>query len=143
MNRIFQITAGLGVATLASTCLAAAPATAATKNHTLVFTTRTIASNNKGTFLTEADRILVGGKTVGFGANSCVFDFTTSQASCDVAVALANGVLYAHVVVNGQTGASQGVVTGGTRAYRGAKGVAKGLPGRAGSDTVITVIYHS
>lgn len=143
MNRIRTTAGAVGLATLATTFATLAPANAMAKTHTLQFTVRTLVSQNAGNKLVETDRVIVAGKSVGFTANNCVFDFAKGQAVCDVAVALPSGILYAHVTVNAQTGASQGIITGGTRTYKGAKGVTVGIVGSRPSDTRITVVYHS
>lgn len=139
MNR--NRTAAAAVA-LVATVATFTPAQAAARTHTLHVTSRTLVSQNAGNKLVESDRIIEAGKAVGFSANQCVFNFAIAQASCDVAVALPSGMLYAHVTVDAQTGASRGVVTGGTRAYAGVKGTTVGAPGSRPSDTKITVVYH-
>lgn len=143
MNRLRTSASLVTAAALAATCTGLTAANAATKAHTLHLTSRTLVAQQKANKLTETDRVLVAGKTVGFSVSDCVFNFAIGQAACAGAVALPSGILYVKVKVNGQTGASTGVVTGGTGAYAGAKGTTTGKPGSRPSDTVITVVYHT
>ncbi len=143
MKRLKTTASCVTIAALAAVGTGLAPANAATKSHTLHLTSRTLVAQQKANKLSETDRVLVAGKTVGFSVSHCVFNFAIGQAACDGAVALPSGLLYVKVKVNGQTGASTGVVTGGTGAYAHAKGTTTGKPGSRPSDTVITVIYHT
>jgi hypothetical protein len=129
--------AGLGVA-----AINVAPASASSKSHTLSFTARQLHSVQSNTALEQADRDLVAAKTIGFDVTSCRFDFAAHVAHCDVAVARAHGMLYAHVTVDADNTVSHGRVTGGTRRYQGATGTVSSATGSRPSDVKITIIWH-
>lgn len=130
---------------LGSTALAlgtSGPGTAGPSGHetTMKVVARQLASKQLGrNRLVETDKILASGKVVGFSANTCAFDFSTSTAKCAIAVALQRGQLRARVTVNAKDGTSTGVVVGGTGAYRGARGTVSGTPGDRRGDHNITL----
>ena len=130
---------GLGVAALS---VASASASASSQTHTLSFTGRQMHSVQSDTTLYQTDRDLVAGKTVGFDVTSCKFDFAAHVARCDVAVARAHGMLYAHVTVDADNNVSHGRVTGGTRVYHGATGTVSSAPGVRPNDVKITIVWH-
>ncbi len=120
----------------------AGPGTAGPSGHatTMKFVARQLASKQLGrNRLVESDKILASGKVIGFSANACAFDFSTSTAKCAVAVALQRGQLRARVTVNATDGTSEGVIVGGTGAYQGARGTLSGTPGHRQGDQDITL----
>jgi len=135
----------VGVSAAAGLSIAAvngAPASASSESHTLSFTARQLHSVQSSTALEQTARELVDGRTVGFDVTACTFDFTAHVARCDVAIARAQGMLYAHVTVNADNNVSSGRVTGGTRRYQGATGTVSGAPGSRPNDVKITIIWH-
>jgi hypothetical protein len=114
MINSFKATALLAVAAGAATALTLVgtdSASAHTTRHTLRLTTHQLQ-----------DRI-IGDVT------SCRINTRTHIATCDIALSRSNGLLYAHVSTNVDTGRGKGKVVGGTRAFHGATGtVTAALP---------------
>ncbi len=134
----------LGGATLVIAGIAVESATGANESHTLTFTGHDLGSKQLGrASLVGADRLVDGGKTVGFGVLSCKFDFDTSQAICDGTLALQRGVLYAHLRIDADTNIGHGKVVGGTRAYKGATGTVRSRPGTHEGVSHITITYSN
>jgi hypothetical protein len=132
---------------LGSTALAlgpSGPGTAGPSGHetTMKVVARHLASKQLGhNRLVETDKILTAGKVIGFSANTCAFDFSTSTAKCAIAVALQRGQLRARVTVNADAadGSAKGVIVGGTGAYQGARGTVSSVPGHRQGDAKITM----
>lgn len=90
--------------------------------HTLTFRTHQIADKIVGHADVAADKDLQNGTVTAFDATSCRVNVQTHIARCDIALARAAGMIYAHGSVNVTTGHGGGVVTGGTRKFAGATG---------------------
>jgi len=125
-------------ATVAATAAPSAAPTAA-RTHTLSFAAHTITSKTSGSRLIEADRLVRSGSTIGYSANTCVFDFAAHTARCTVTLARPHGQLRTKATVNADTGAVSGRVVGGTGVYHGATGTVTGGPGGKPDVTDITV----
>jgi hypothetical protein len=82
------------------------------------------------------------GKTLGYDVTSCVINLETHVGNCTVAVARAEGILYARATVNLDTGKGTGKVTGGSGAFRGASGTADIEPGSSPDSNTITITYQ-
>lgn len=129
-----------GAAALTLGLSAAGGAQAAGHHHRLTVTSRELSSAQIGANkLVESDRLLTSGRTIGYTANTCAFDFSTHTALCVVSVALAHGQLYARATVNADTNALKGRIVGGSGAYRGAHGTVVGHPGgsRPGDERIV------
>jgi hypothetical protein len=79
--------------------------------------------------LIETDKAVRSGRTIGYTANSCTFDFAAGQAHCWVSLARPKGQLRMRVVVDAENGQSSGRIVGGTGAYLGATGTVTGQEG--------------
>lgn len=131
-------------AALAVTGAGIVQASPATASHTLHFTSRELRTTPLGkTEMAEVDRDFAASKTLGFNATHCTFDFTTGVAHCNLAAAFKGGMLYGKIAVNGMQGTGKGTVTGGTGAYKGARGTVTSQPTSRKSDTKVTIVYHS
>jgi hypothetical protein len=146
MNRIPLVTtttalvAGAGLVLAVSAAGTASPAPQA-KSHRLSFTAHALSSVQSGrTHLIESDKAVKSGSIIGYTANSCTFDFAAGQAHCLVTLARPQGQLRSKVTVDAQTGRSVGRITGGSGAYRGAKGTVTGQEG-ASRDTVKITLH--
>jgi hypothetical protein len=147
MNRI----AGLGtaVATAAAATALAASAVAAsahdvTTTHTLTFTSRQINATQVGqTVQLAADRDLRRGKTIGYDASSCHFDFAANEAHCRVAVTFKNGSMVGRFTFHADTNTARGVIVDGTGVYANATGTVRAHQGSRASDTIVTLQYQT
>jgi hypothetical protein len=121
---------------------AAASATSAT--HTLKFISvqKKSIMFTRATGATQNTDVNAAGKTVGF--NMLYFAATSATAAAiNITVDTSGGFLYGTGTVNIKTGAfSNGKVTGGTGAFKGATGTikAKNL-NKAGTRTAVTITY--
>ena len=123
MNTKIAILAG--AATLATAAVGLGldgPASAHAVTHTMTFRTPQIQDKQVGDTDVATDKNVHDGKVIGYDVTSCKIDITTHIARCDVALARAAGLMYAHVHVNVDTGLGGGTVTGGTRHFAGASG---------------------
>lgn len=118
---------------------AAAPSAA---RHTLKFTTTQIADHTSGFHDVAADVDKQGGKIVGYDVSACNINVQTHRGRCDVDIARSAGTMRGRITINLDTGAATGVVTGGTRAYRGVVGTISGKSATE-STTAVTIRYHS
>lgn len=122
---------------------AAASAQQQTTAHTLTFRSHQISSARAGSNgELEADRDLRNGRTIGYDAVSCHFDFATSVAHCRVALGLVNGTMTGRFTVGGNNGTVRGTIVGGTGAYAGVTGTISGHPTSNPKNTTITLRYH-
>jgi hypothetical protein len=126
MNRTTVICTVAGVlaagAVVASTTAGTAAVSGGTASHTLTFTSHQLGSTNAGKgghLLIESDRAVSAGRTIGYTANTCAFDFATHQAHCYVSFARPRGQMRFKVTVDADTDAIAGKAVGGTGAYRG------------------------
>ncbi len=132
--------AGTGLVVLTATD---GSASAARQNHVLTVSVRTVGSSQLGDrYLVESDKVTRNGKTIGYTANSCTFDFAAGLAHCLVTMARPQGQLRAKVTVNAETNQIQGRVVGGTGAYRGATGTVTGGNGPQPGTQVITLRWQ-
>jgi hypothetical protein len=118
-------------ALLARTPVGTASASGGSTGHRLTFTSHEIASANAGAgghLLIESDRAVRAGHTIGYTANTCVFDFAAHEAHCTVTLARPKGQMRFKATVNADTGAITGRVVGGTGAYPGISGRVTGTP---------------
>jgi hypothetical protein len=133
------LVAGSGLVLAVSAAGTASPAQQATR-HRLSFTAHALSSVHSGrNHLIESDKAVKSGRTIGYTANSCTFDFSAGTAHCDVTLARPKGQLRSRVTVDAQTGRSTGRIVGGTGAYRGAKGTVTGQEG-SNRDTVKIIL---
>jgi hypothetical protein len=65
----------------------------------------------------------------------------TGTNTVDMAIALNDGFLYAHIVF-GQHGDLTGTVTGGSGKFAGVTGTISGKPGPTSAQSAVTVRYH-
>jgi hypothetical protein len=134
------LVAGGGLVLAVSAAGTASPAQRA-QSHRLSFTAHTLSSVQAGeNHLIESDRAVKSGRTIGYTANSCTFDFDAGTARCLVTMARPKGQLRMRVTVDAQTGQSTGRVVGGTGAYHGATGTVTGQEG-AKRDTVKITLH--
>jgi hypothetical protein len=139
-GRVVVVLAGAGA--LAAGALGASGASAGSASHTLKMSSLQIKDVMVNGVDVAADRDVQGGKTTGFDATSCLINPKTFTATCDVALARADGMLYGHAVINVQTGKGSGTVTGGTRAYKGSTGTISVAPGPNPNSPQITIVYR-
>ena len=129
---------------LAFSASGAATAAQHSTSHRLTFTSHTLASTQSGkNHLTESDRAVKSGTTIGYGANSCTFDFTSGKVHCLVTLARPQGQLRCKVTVDGSTGHVAGRVVGGSGVYRGASGTVTGDPGTRPDTVKITMQWSN
>jgi hypothetical protein len=144
ISRRAKITGVLGGAALVIAGIGLESATATNQSHTLTLTAHQLRGKQLGqAAFVGTDRLVDGGKTVGFSVWSCKFDFKASQAICDGTVALQRGVLYAHLRVDADTNIGHGKIVGGTRAYKGATGTVDSKPGTHKGVARITITYSN
>lgn len=118
-------------------------ASAAVRQHALTFGVHTLASSQVGDrHLIESDKAVKDGRTIGYTANSCTFDFDAGVAHCLVTLARPQGQLRIAATFDPSSGDVQGRVTGGTGAYAGARGTASGTPGPRPDTQVITLRWQ-
>ena len=120
-----KITVLAGAAALASAALGLGldgPASAHAVTHTMTFRTPQIQDRIINDVDVATDKNVHDGKVVGYDVTSCAVNVSTHIARCDVALARAAGVMYAHAHVNVTTNQGAGTVTGGTRHFAGATG---------------------
>jgi hypothetical protein len=132
-------------ALVASTTVGTASAAGGTSSHRLTFTSHELDSTNAcsgGHLLIETDRAVRAGRTIGYTANTCVFDFAAHEAHCTVTLARPRGQMRFKATVNADTGAITGKVVGGTGAYRGIAGRVTGTPTSDPSVSRITVHWN-
>jgi hypothetical protein len=133
----------LAAAGLAALGTADTSASAAAHSHALTFTVRTLASSQVGDrHLIETDTATKDGHTIGYTANSCTFDFAAGVAHCLVTLARPQGQLRVAVTVHPDSGDVEGRVTGGTGAYRGARGAVSGGAGPQKGTQLITLRWQ-
>lgn len=132
--------AAAGAVTAAT--VGAGAASASTGTHTLRMTASQIKDVVINNVDIATDRDVQNGKTTGYDVTSCVMNFQTHTATCDVAVARRAGLLYGHITVNVSTGKGSGKVTGGTRGFKGATGTISSAAGSSPSAINVTIVYH-
>lgn len=117
----------------------AAPASG---THTLRFTTVQIGDHISGDYDIAANKDVQNGKVAGYDVTDCLVNFHTHVANCEITLARPEGMMRGTVTLNLDSGTGTGVITGGTRAYRGVTGTiaAKSLSQRK---TAVTLTYHS
>ncbi|HEY3530067.1 MAG TPA: hypothetical protein VGK78_13045 [Nocardioides sp.] len=149
MNRTSVICTVAGAlaagALVASTTAGTASASDSARSHTLTFRSHTLGSTNAGTgghLLIESDRAASSGRTIGYTANTCAFDFTTHQAHCYVSLARPRGQMRFKATVSVDTGAITGKVVGGTGVYKGITGTVTGHPSSTPDVPVITIHWN-
>jgi lipopolysaccharide export LptBFGC system permease protein LptF len=144
MRRPAMMIAGLVCVAATGTGLAVGPAFSEPASHTLTFVSHNLDSlQTANNHVLQASEDEVAGVTVGFAASTCTDDFSTGVITCDIAAAGVPGMIYAHVSINTNNGQVTGKVTGGTDAYKAAKGTVRGQPGTQPGDTDITIVYHT
>jgi hypothetical protein len=122
-TKITVLAAGAALVTAAGIGLALdGSASAHAVTHTMTFKTPQIADKQIGDTDVAADKNVQRGSVVGFDVTSCRINVHTHIGRCDVALARAAGLMYAHVHVNVVNGQGGGTVTGGTRGFAGASG---------------------
>jgi hypothetical protein len=149
MNRISVICTVAGAlaagALVASTTVGTASAAGGTSNHRLTFTSHELDSTNAGSgghLLIETDRAVKAGRTIGYTANTCAFDFVAHQAHCYVSLARPKGQMRFKATVDADTNTITGKVVGGTGAYRGITGRVTGTPTSDPNVSRITVHWN-
>lgn len=106
----------------AGIALYATQASAQTTTHTMQLTTKQVQDKIVDGIDVATDKDMQNGAVTGYDVTSCRINFDTHVATCDIALARAHGMLYAHGRVNVTTGKGHGTVTGGTRYFAGATG---------------------
>lgn len=141
-----RVTRGAAVVLMAGGAVAGAvnfsSASPAVTTHTLKMTTVQIADHLSGYYDVSANKDLVKGKVAGYDTTSCFINIHTHVAKCAISVSRADGTFRGKATINLDSGAGTGVVTGGTRAFRGVTGsmTAKSV---SQTKTLVTVTYHS
>ena len=108
--------------TATSIALGAEGSSAQAATHRITVTSHQIQHRIVNGVDVATDRDLHNGAVVGYDVTSCRVNPQTHLAACDVALALAGGILYAHAKINVVTGRGTGTVTGGTRRFHDATG---------------------
>jgi hypothetical protein len=129
------VAAGLGSA------VAATGGTSAT-SHTMRFISTQIKDVMANDVDVATDKNSWKGKTVGYDVTSCTISLQTHVATCKVALARAEGLLYANAKVNLDTGKGNGKVTGGSGGFHGATGTVTIAPGPSQDTNKITINYQ-
>lgn len=129
------VAAGIGVAT-------AATGSAATTSHTMRFVGSQLKDVQSGYTDVATDKNTWKGKTTGYDVTSCVIDIHTHVATCKVAIARAQGILFGRAHVNVDTGKGSGTVTGGSGGFHGATGTMTIEPGPNQDSNKITINYQ-
>ncbi|HEY2878277.1 hypothetical protein [Nocardioides sp.] len=149
MNRTSVICTVAGVlaagALVASTTGGIASASSGGRSHTLTFTTHQIASTGAAKdhhLLIETDRATRSGRTIGYTANTCSFDFAAHRAHCLVTLARPRGQMRVWATVDVDTGTILGKVTGGTGIYDGITGTVSGHPGSNPDASTFTIRWN-
>lgn len=147
MNRSTIATRTGLAAGIAATVVAAGISTAAaTTGHGTSHTMRFVATQIKDVMVHDqdvaTDKNTHSGKTVGYDVTSCAIDISTHVATCSVAVARAQGMLYGNAKVNVDTGKGSGTVTGGLGSFHGATGTITVNPGSSPNSNKITINYQ-
>jgi len=142
-TRITTLAATAAVGTALVVGAATASAQQRTTTHTLTFRSHQISSTQVGKAVdVEAHRDIHKGKTIGYDAISCHFDFQANVAHCRVALAFVNGTMAGRFSFGANTGAVHGAIVSGTGAYAGVTGTISGHPGSTPKDAIITLRYH-
>ena len=131
-----------GAGALAAGVLGVSGAYAGSATHTLKMTSVQIKDVMVNGVDVAADRDVQNGKTTGLDTTSCQVNQHTFMATCDVALARADGMLYGHADINVSTGKGSGTVIGGTRAYKGSTGTISVAPGPQPNSPHITIVYR-
>jgi hypothetical protein len=123
----------------------AASASTADKPHTITFTSVEEAVHNYSqTSNSQQDKDVNGsGRVIGYDLLYSVFNPKTETAKLTFTAVLNGGFVYG--VANASSNpVSHGTITGGTGAFKGAKGtlLAKNL-NKAGTKTAVTITYHT
>jgi hypothetical protein len=123
----------------------AASASTAAKSHTITFTSVEEAVHNYSqTSNSQQDKDANGsGKVIGYDMLYTVLNPKTETAKLTFTAVLSGGFVYG-VASASSNPVSHGTITGGTGAFRGAKGtlLAKNL-NKAGTRTAVTITYHT
>lgn len=123
----------------------AASASTAAKSHTITFTSVEEAVHNYSqTSNSQQDKDVNGsGKVIGYDMLYSVFNPKTETAKLTFTAVLNGGFVYG-VASASSNPVSHGTITGGTGAFKGAKGtlLAKNL-NKAGTRTAVTITYHT
>ena len=143
MRSIRTLGVVFGVGALAAVGLGLGTASASTTHHTLRLTAAPLGELQSSNHDVTAGSDTQNGKATGFDASTCVVNVVTHSASCDVAVARAHGLIYAHATVSLSTGQGHGRVTGGTRAYKGATGTVTVAPGAVQNTIQVTIVFQT
>ena len=123
MNTKLTVLAGAAALATAAVGLGLdGPASAHAVTHTMTFRTPQLQDRQVGDTDVATDKNVHNGNVVGYDVTSCRINVQTHIGRCDVALARAAGLMYAHVHVNVVTGHGAGTVTGGTRGFAGASG---------------------
>jgi hypothetical protein len=128
--------AATGAALYAQSAGAQSPTRTQSSTHTLHIVDKQLQDKIIHGVDVAADQDFQHGSPSGYLASSCRVDFHTHRAHCDVAMARSGGLLYAHAIINVQTGRGHGTVTGGTRHFHDARGTVT-LHG-----STVTIGYH-
>lgn len=134
---------GVGVAAVAVGTGGVSAASASSPSHTLHLTTTQLKDVIVGGTDIATDQDTQNGATTGYDVTSCLVNPQTHLAVCDVALARQKGLLYGHATINVTNGKGSGVVTGGTRAFKGACGTVTVEPGAQPNSSKVTIVYHS
>jgi len=124
-------------ATTAIALVGSDAASAHATQHTMHLTTRQLQDRIVNDIDVATDKDMQHGAVTGYDVTSCRVNTRTHVATCDIAVARSNGLLFAHVSTNVDNGRGKGTVLGGTRAFHGATGtVTVALPH-------VTIVWNS
>jgi hypothetical protein len=123
----------------------AASASTAVKSHTVTFTSVEEAAHNYSqTVGSQQDKdVNRAGKVIGYDMLYTVFNPKTETGRITFTAVLNGGFVYGVATVASNP-VSRGTITGGTGAFKGAKGtlLAKNL-NKAGTRTAVTITYHT
>ena len=110
--------------------------------HTLRFTTVQIGDHISGSYDVAANKEVQNGKVAGYDVTDCFLNLHSHVANCAITLARPEGMMRGTATLNLDSGTGTGVITGGTRAYRGVTGTiaAKSL---SQMKTAVTITYHS
>jgi hypothetical protein len=103
----------------------------------------TASTQTSRTTFASADTDRRDGKVIGYDTVSGRFDFKAQIVRIDGAAALKGGMIFFHVTQAATSNSFRGIITGGTRDYKGIEGTLTGhSPSQNSPDKYVTLRYH-
>ena len=142
LRPVLGVALAAGILTAAGVGVGSASASASPAQHTLRLTSVQLSTYQAGRYEVSAGQDLQNGKATGSDVSTCAANVTTHTAACDVTVARTHGLIYARVTVSLTTGTGKGVVTGGTREFKGATGTVTVSPASQPGTLSVRIDYQ-